>query len=134
MKCVDCGSTHIIKNGIKNGRQQYKCRDCKSCKTPIDADQVIKPKLQKMGISIDEFRKRHDVQFILSQVFEKLEDDIFYEKSDILKMTGLRPGYPGMSTILESADFKKYSGRAGGQTYYAKPELIERMKNDGILN
>lgn len=70
----------------------------------------------------------------MSEVFKTLDDDTFYEKSDIIKMSGLRPGYPGLSTVLESAEFKKYSGRAGGQTYYARTELIDKMKDEGILN
>lgn len=108
----------------------YKCRGCN--RTFQGAAQNIKTK--KMGISIDEFRKRHDVVFIMSEVFKTLDDDTFYEKSDIIKMSGLRPGYPGLSTVLESAEFKKYSGRAGGQTYYARTELIDKMKDEGILN
>ena len=87
-----------------------------------------------MGISTENFRKKHDVNFIMSQVIEKFEDDTFYEKSDLITMSGLRPGYPGMSVVLESEMFKKYSGRAGGKTYYAKPELIEKMINEGILS
>lgn len=27
--CPFCGGTHIIKNGLKDGRQRYICKDCK---------------------------------------------------------------------------------------------------------
>ena len=27
-KCQVCGSSHTVKNGIRNGVQLYKCRDC----------------------------------------------------------------------------------------------------------
>jgi transposase-like protein len=27
--CVRCGSTAIIKNGIDDGRQRYRCKDCR---------------------------------------------------------------------------------------------------------
>lgn len=137
LKCAACGSANLMKNGNKNGRQNYRCSDCGSHRSPVgtsDATPVATPKPQKVGLSIGEFRKRHDVQYILSKVFETLKPETFYEKSDIIRLSGLRPGYPGLSTVLESADFKKYSGRAGGQTYFARDELIEQMKNDGILS
>ena len=134
MKCKNCGSERIHKNGTSRGSQQYKCSDCGSTKKPITDNEPDSIPTKKIGISVDEFRKRHDVQYILSQVFDKLDDGVFYEKSDILQLSGLRPGYPGLSTVLESSDFKKFSGRAGGSTYYGRASLIERMKNEGILN
>jgi len=133
MKCPRCGSENCYNNGTRRGVQQYKCKDCGKYFRGSEP-QAIKRKNKNMGISIDDFRKKHDVNFIMSQVIEKFEDDTFYEKSDIIQMSGLRPGYPGMSVVLESDTFKNYSGRAGGKTYYAKPELIEKMKEEGILN
>lgn len=130
MNCPHCESSDLMRNGVKNGTQNYQCRECKR----YFADgSVSKPKKTKMGISLNDFRKKHDVVFILSQVFEKLGDDIFYEKSDIIKMSGLSPGYPGIGTVLDSENFKKYKGRAGSVDYWAKPELIEKLKEEGII-
>ncbi len=27
-KCLKCGSSHVVKNGIVFGKQRYKCKDC----------------------------------------------------------------------------------------------------------
>jgi hypothetical protein len=86
-----------------------------------------------MGVSISEFRKRYDVQHILLEVMQSLTEDTLYEKSDVIKMSGLRPGYPGMSTVLESEEFKKYHGRADSKDWYAQPELIAQLKDEGML-
>ena len=64
---------------------------------------------------------------------EKIEDDTLYEKSDILKMSGLSAGYPGISTVLDSEHFKKFRGRAGSIDYWAKVDLIEKLKEEGIM-
>lgn len=132
MKCPKCGSDNTVRNGFNRGKQTFRCKDCIHYWRESTVSNNKPSKV--MGIPINEFRKKHDVNFILTQVFEKLEDEMFYEKSDIIKMTGLRPGYPGFATVLESGEFKKYQGRAGGQTYYAKPGLINQMKEEGILS
>jgi len=119
----------------RDGRQQYRCKDCgKYFRVPFTGSQVSKPNKPNMGISQEDWRKKHDVVFILSQVFNNmLEDDMLYEKSDIIKMSGLSPGYPGISTTLDSENFKKYRGRAGQIDYWAQVKLIEKLKNEGIM-
>lgn len=139
MKCPGCGSDNVYNNGTGRGKQQYKCRNCgKFFRAPFNGTGVTKsiskPNKTKMGISTEEFRKKHDVVYILSQVFNSmLADDMLYEKSDIIKMSGLSPGYPGISTVLDSESFKKYRGRAGSVDYWAKVKLIETLKNEGIM-
>ena len=85
------------------------------------------------GISVDNFRKSYDVVFILSQVPEKFEDDVLYEKSDIINMAGLSAGFQGIGTVLESEAWKKYIARAGSKSWYGKPELIVKLKEEGIM-
>lgn len=142
MNCPGCGSTELMLNGRKSGVQRYQCKNCGKyfqegkdySNTPARISKVSKPNKTKMGISKEALIAKYDVNFIMSQVIKKFEDNMFYEKSDIIQMSGLRPGYPGMNVVLESGTFKNYSGRAGGKTYYAKSELIEEMKNEGILS
>ncbi len=130
MKCPYCGSTKLGKNGTKNGKQNYKC-ECG--RYFAEGTTYINRKNNKMGISTENFRKKHDVVYILTQVFEKLEDEMFYEKSDIIRMSGLSVGYPGIGTVLDSENFKKYKGRAGSTDYWAKSELIIKLKDEGIM-
>ena len=142
MKCPECGYTELMLNGRKSGVQRYQCKNCGKyfqegkdySNTPARISKVSKPNKTKMGISTEDFRKKHDVVYILSQVFNSmLADDMLYEKSDIIKMSGLSPGYPGISTVLDSESFKKYRGRAGSVDYWAKVKLIETLKNEGIM-
>ena len=134
--CPKCGSK-AAKNGFRNGRQQYNCTN-KECghffREGIISKSISKLNKTTMGISTEDFRKKHDVVYILSLVFkEKIEDDTLYEKSDILKMSGLSAGYPGISTVLDSEHFKKFRGRAGSIDYWAKVDLIEKLKEEGIM-
>ena len=142
--CPRCGSENVIKNGNKRNVQRYTCRDCKRSfsDTTLPGNQFNSKKQsitksnKSMGITEDQLRQKHDVVYILSQVFVKIEAEegnVFYEKSDIIKRANLSPGYPGISTVLESEDFKKYSGRAGSTMYWGKPEAIAKLKEEGIM-
>ena len=135
MNCPRCKSVKVYKNGMRRNQQQYKCKDCGMFfRSPIEGIDVIKPNKHKMGISKEDFRKKHDIHFRLTQVLGQFEDDIFYEKADLLKMAGMPLSQTGVNTVLESDTFKDYTGKAGGKTYYAKFELIEEMKKEGLLN
>jgi len=141
VKCPYCGSAELMKNGSQGGRQQYRCRTCKRYfkegYEPKDSikktKRFITKSIKNMGISVDQFRKKHDIVFILSQVMERFEEGMLYEKSDVIKMAGLSPGYSGISTVLESENFKKYSGKAGSTRYWARPELITKLTEEGIM-
>ena len=130
MKCPRCNSTDIIRNGNKNGKQGYRC---KACNKYFSDDVVYKHKTKSMGLSVNDFRKKHDVVYILSQVILKFDDETVYEKSDIITMANISAGFPGLGTVLESEAWKPYSGRAGAKTWYGKPELITKLKNEGIM-
>lgn len=39
MICSKCGSNKILKNGIRHGKQNYICRECKSQKPPIESNE-----------------------------------------------------------------------------------------------
>ena len=137
MNCPKCGS-RASRNGFRNGRQQWKCTN-KKCRhffrsqEDIDGKLQIKLKHKMVGLSIDDFRKRNDVVYILSLVPPKFEDEVVYEKSDIITLAKLSPGFPGINTVLESEEWKQYSGRAGSKTWYAKAELITKLKSEGIM-
>ena len=135
MKCPKCNSTDLILNGKKRGKQQYKCKECGRWFQDgnIDGNTVIKHKHKSMGLSVNDFRKKHDVVYILSQVILKFDDETVYEKSDIITMANVSAGFPGLGTVLESEAWKPYSGRAGSKTWYGKPELITKLKNEGIM-
>ena len=43
--CPHCGSAHILKNGVRNGRQRFVCKDCR--KSFVRASQSILYRTQK---------------------------------------------------------------------------------------
>lgn len=133
MKCPHCGSSELIKNGIRNNVQRYQCRLCNRYFQEGSTPKQLTKSIKNMGITEEQFRKKHDVVFILGQTMERLEEGVLYEKSDVIKLANLSPGYPGISTVLDSEHFKKFVGKAGSTAYWAKPELITKLKEEGIM-
>jgi hypothetical protein len=139
MNCKHCNSSHTSKNGTgifkKTGQryQKVKCLDCgKESLQPLD--QTEKPVIQqKIGMSLSEFRQRHDLNFILKNVLQNLNSDLIYERDDIIKLCKLRPGYPGLNTVLESNEFEDYRGRIAGRVYWSTPKIMEDLKSQGLL-
>ena len=128
MKCKNCDSEKTHKNGrdASTGKQVYKFRDCG--KTFTDTTQV-KPKL---GMTLDQFRDKHDVEHIVTKTLELLSGDLVYEKNDVIKLSGLSHGTPGMTAILESKS--QFYGKIGGKIYFSHPDTIKMLKEQAKLN
>ena len=132
MICPRCNSEKTHKNGKdQKGMQKYKC----SCGYNFDEgiaaknDPVVK---HKIGMSLNDFREKFDVDFIVQKTLSGLDPEIIYEKNDIIKLTGLRPGYPGLSPTIEAA--KDYYGKVGSTMYFSHKDTILNLKNDAKLN
>ena len=89
------------------------------------------PATKKIGMTVNEFRKKHDIDYIVDKVLKSVKTDMIYTKSDIIQLTGLRPGYPGLSNALENATENK--GRAGGVNYWGNKDTIEELKKQAIM-
>jgi len=140
MNCPKCNSSKIQKNGVTDppgNKQRYRCAECGfrfTSDEKVETKQVFtKTKHKMVGLSVNDFREKNDVVYILSLVPPKFEDEVVYEKSDIITLAKLSPGFPGINTVLESEEWKQYSGRAGSKTWYAKAELITKLKSEGIM-
>lgn len=134
MKCKKCGSERVHKNGVdaRTGKQQYRCRECGSSKLPIMDDSEETPsKRPSVGMTLSEFRSKHDVDFIVKRTLSQLDKNMIYEKSDICKLTGLRAGYPGLSQTID--DQKKYYGKVGSNMYFSHPDTIAELKDQAKL-
>ncbi len=138
MNCPICGSDHILRNGKKlliNGNviQKYICANCKK----NFSDKLIKEQInmeKNVGISIDEFRKRHDILFIVTNVIKSLNGDMLYEKADLCKLCKLTLSTAGLTSIIqEHKDFEDYRGRIHGKYYWGNPEIIKKLKEEGLL-
>ena len=135
MKCEKCESTNIgahDRNASKN-RTRVKCRDCDHSWTVPDGEaprgrsERTKPAVKpKVGMSLNDFRDKFDVDHIVQKTLGNLKPDMIYEKNDIIKLTGLRPGYPGLSPTIE--DHKKYYGKVGSSMYFSHPDTINELK------
>ncbi len=133
MHCLKCkGKT--TKNGFEqNGDQKYKCT---VCNYPFNQSQVgteikEKPIKSKIGMSLNEFREKHDVDYIVQKTLDKLSTTTIYEKNDVIKLCGLRAGYPGLSPTIEDA--KKYYGKVGSVMYFSHPNTIAELKEQAKL-
>jgi len=127
MKCKDCNSPNVVKNGFINGVQQYKCKDCGSKKKHAD----VPEQRPKVGMTLEEFREKHDVDYIVKHTLDKLDPNMIYEKNDIIKLTGLRPGYPGLTPTIENQ--KSYYGKVGSMMYFSHPKTIAELKEQAKL-
>lgn len=136
IKCPKCGGDKIHKNGKerKTGKQKYHCVPCKYDFTEGVIPRTFEPKqspASKIGISLEEFRDKHDVEYILKKTMGKLDANLIYDKNDIVKLSGLPYNAQGLNTILES--MTNFYGKTGGKTYYSHPDTIKMLKTDAKL-
>jgi len=87
---------------------------------------------QKIGMSEEELRNRYDVRVIVQQAIDKLQQGIYLEEPEFIRMH-LR-GLTNFRHIIDHPDMVKYKGRVGGKTYWSHPSSILKMKEEGILN
>ena len=133
MNCTKCQSDKTFKNGkeVKTGKQKYYCRACGY----NFVDGVVprhKPSPAKVGMTLEEFRNKHDVEHIITKTLNKLDKNIVYEKADLIKLSGLPYSAQGLSTILETKG--EYFGKTGGKIYYSHPDTIRTLKEQAKLN
>ena len=142
VKCTACGSTDIARWGkTKYGKQKYRCNSCGkqgSGNTTFTVEGEPETKNNNMenqiGISISEFRDKHDLNHIVTKVLKTLDKQHLFEKADIAKLCNLNPTYPGLrSTLEETKTFEGYRGKVAGRFYFGHPEVIEQLKNEGQL-
>jgi hypothetical protein len=146
MKCYQCNTeAEFARNGrdSRTGIQTFICKNCKKTVyetklkrfNDMEVKEVKEEKIngtpRKLGMSIEDFRKKHDVDYIVEQALAKLDEKMVYEKSDVIALTGLRAGYPGLSAALENAT--EYKGRSGGVTYWAHPNTVQELKRQAIM-
>lgn len=124
MKCPKCGSENLTKDGKRDGRQRYRCKDCG--KSFIDGGEVT------IGIPLDKWQQKYDVDVIVKQVMENLDPNVMYEKTDIYKLTGLTPSFPGLSPAIES--YSEYYGKVAGKLFFSHPDTINHYKKKGRLS
>jgi len=141
MKCPRCENDKIYKDGKDtNGTQKYRCPKCGKCfnentglKEGDPTEPVPPGAASRIGMSLNDFRAKYDVEFIVEKTLRNLKKDVIYEQGDVYKLTGLRAGYPGLKATLEDNKFSQYRGRTGGSNYYSHPDTIKELVNDTIL-
>ena len=130
MNCKYCDSEKTYKNGFADtGKQVYMCRDCNRTFSEGSADRKFKP---KVGMTLDQFKDKFDVEHIVKKTLSQLDKDIIYQKDDIVKLAGISYGAQGLTPILEAQT--SYYGKIGGKTYYSHPDTIKMLKEQAKLN
>ena len=130
MNCPNCNSEKVHKNGKHpaTGKQKFRCTQCGK-EFNEDTGGEAKP---KVGMTLDQFRSKHDVDYILDKALKSLEKDMIYEKSDVLKIANLSPSYPGVTAVLEAAS--SYYGKISQRMYFSHPDTISELKKHAKIN
>lgn len=135
MTCPLCNSK-ATKNGFENGVQKYYCSSS-GCdrrnftENDLGKDVIRPPVKAKIGMTLNEFRDKHDIEHIVNKTLKKLRPDTIYEKNDIVKLAALNYSAPGLGTVLESKT--EYYGKAGSKIYYSHPDTIKSLKEQAKL-
>jgi len=135
MKCEKCSSENVGVHDRTASKDQIrvKCRKCgHTWLIPKSEDPVAKTVNPKVGMSLNSFREKFDVEFIVDKTLKDLDPDTIYEKNDIIKLTGLRHGYPGLTPTIEGQ--KEYYGKVGSNMYFSHPDTIADLKNQAKLS
>ncbi len=133
MDCPKCKTENTHKNGkaVKSGKQKYRCNDCGyNFEDGVAPKQIISK--TKVGMTLDEFRNKHDIEHIITKTLDKLDKNLVYEKADLIKLSGLPYSAQGLGTILEAKN--EYYGKTGGKVYYSHPDTIKILKAHAKLN
>jgi len=129
MKCPKCKSEKVHKNGRRENKQQYRCTDCGSYFFEVDGE--VKMKTPGIGTPLDKWKEKYDVDFIVEKVMNGLDPDMMYEKTDIYKLTGLTPSFPGLSPAIDA--YVSHFGKVGGKQHFSHPDTIKFYKEKGRL-
>lgn len=131
MKCKHCGSENTRIKDKKNNR--YFCKDCKRTFRPANGVPVESSK--KVGMTLGEFTKKYDKEYILTTTLEKvmksLRRDMIYERKDVIEMTGLGNSFPGMVSALE--EYADHYGKNSQKVFFSHPDTIVFLKQKGKL-
>lgn len=147
IKCPDCGSTKICKDGFsEKGEQYYRCNnpDCsrknfKEGSKPIFGNLNIKKEENKsmksvnsIGMSLQEFREKNDTKVIIKNGLSKLQKDKLYKTEDFKILLGI-PNNFGTKKLLELGMLDNYHGKCRGELYWSHPETIKQLKFEALL-
>ena len=131
MKCPQCGSEQYHKDGKEPGTvmQRFKCKDCGRAYNENTAlkSETIMEKKSTVGMTIEQFRQKHDVNYIVKKTLKTLPTKLLLSRTEVIKLTGLRNGYPGLRDALDNAD--EYRLKIDGTEYFATPETIKEALN-----
>lgn len=128
MECKHCNSTNVIIKDSKLNR--YKCKDCGRSFRPNNT--YPEKESTKIGMTIQQFRAKHDIDYIVHEALKRLDKDTIYEKADLYKLCGLSASTQGLGAALESHG--KYYGKTNGKLYFSHPDTILMLKNQAKLN
>ena len=141
-QCPECLGTEVGKNGTRvnaNGSkyQQLYCKnkDCgfhfRVIKDTVES--TVTKKNNKMGITEEQLRMKHDVKFQARKAAEALHKGSFITQSEFITQAGIKPS-AGYRDIIEHPNFSKYRGKAGGIVYWGHPDSIKQMKDENVLS
>ena len=142
LKCPECGSSDIQKNGTKikadgTPYQKIRCKVCKANSTISKTSGQNQPVKSVTSLAVStrltetELRAKHDNHYKVVKAAQALERGFYIENRDFTAALSLSG--TSHSRWTGNTAFDKYRGKAGGITYWSHPESIAKMKADGVF-
>jgi hypothetical protein len=130
-------------NGVRRGRQQYQCKDCKhyfrGTAPPGYVEQKqftmnektkstnIAKKENIRGVHKDDLKRKYDVGRIVDEAIQQLKPEGYLMTQsqfiDHCAIAGMK-----YTDILSDLKYEAYRGKLGGTTYWGHPDDIKDMK------
>ena len=146
MNCPKCGSGKVWKTRPKKYKdgstgQGYQCGDCKKYFT-VKSDGTLNTRKKaiiikdvdhgndhvpkRLGISIDEIIRTHDVDELIKQGLKKIEKGTLFTEHEFIDVCGIRG--KSYRSALETPEMKKNKCKIDGVIYYGTTEDIDYLK------
>jgi DNA-directed RNA polymerase subunit RPC12/RpoP len=145
MKCTKCGSEKTwvqLHKTYADGSTGtcYRCADCRKYFTIRHNSTDVQPLNQvvpkegngrKIGVSLNDIIKTHDVEELLKEGLKKLQKGTLFTEPEFIDLSGLRGKY--YRGAIDTPEIKKYKGKIDGVTYWGAPEDIEILREKYII-
>ena len=133
MNCPKCNSIAAKNGTTKDGKQKYRCKNCKNnFEVRKGEEPILEIETSGIGISEAQLRAKHDLKFIVKCKCGELQHGVFMTQSEFIQFCKINPG-TGYRGVIEHPDYERFHGRASGTIYWSHPESIRKLKDEGVL-
>jgi hypothetical protein len=133
MNCPKCNSIAAKNGTTKDGKQKYRCNNCKhNFEVRKGEEPILEIETTGIGISETQLRAKHDLRYIVESKCAGLKKGVFMTQAEFVQFCKINPG-AGYRGVIEHPEYDKYHGKAGGVNYWSHPDSIKKLKDEGVL-